>query len=81
MCCGSCRVPLLNICCVLKVDQAQLETVLPSPGGKVCILKGPQRGTEATLERIDTAKFQAEVSLASGEKLWLDYEDISKLAS
>ena len=63
------------------MDQAQLETVLPSPGGHVRILKGSHKGACATLLSIDTAKFQAEVHLKSGEQLWMEYEDICKISS
>lgn len=65
----------------MQVDQAQLETVLPAPGGSVRILKGPDKGSKAKLESIDTANFKAEVGLRSGERCWLDYEDICKISS
>lgn len=65
----------------MQVDQAQLQTVLPAPGGHVRILKEPHKGSRATLEAIDMEKFSAEISLKSGERMWRDYEDISKIPS
>ena len=42
------------------------------------------KGSRGTLLSIDTARFQAHVSLTDGpdrgKEAWLEYEDISKLA-
>ncbi|KAG1664589.1 hypothetical protein FOA52_012532 [Chlamydomonas sp. UWO 241] len=65
---------------VVRVDQAQLETVLPAPGGKVIVVNGRHRGRRGTLERIDTERFQAKVALGGDEATWLEYEDVCKLA-
>ena len=46
---------------VVRVDQAQLETVLPSPGGSVLCVNGQYRGSKASLMSIDVDKFQAQV--------------------
>ena len=62
-----------------QIDQAQLETVIPSAGGTVCLLKGHDTGSRATLEAIDVDNFRARVVLESGEKVWREYEDICKL--
>ena len=62
----------------LQVDQAQLETVLPSPGGTVLILRGPHTGEKGTLKSIDVDKFQAQVALRDGTEKWMEYEDMSK---
>eukprot|EP00199_Chlamydomonas_sp_CCMP681_P002362 CAMPEP_0119102006 /NCGR_PEP_ID=MMETSP1180-20130426/893_1 /TAXON_ID=3052 ORGANISM="Chlamydomonas cf sp, Strain CCMP681" /NCGR_SAMPLE_ID=MMETSP1180 /ASSEMBLY_ACC=CAM_ASM_000741 /LENGTH=406 /DNA_ID=CAMNT_0007086213 /DNA_START=27 /DNA_END=1244 /DNA_ORIENTATION=+ len=51
---------------VLRVDQAQLETVIPQPGGAVLLLNGPHKGCRGTLEEIDTAKFKALVRVSDG---------------
>lgn len=42
----------------VQVDQAELETVVPQPGGSVLVLNGPHRGTKGTLQGIDTKRFQ-----------------------
>ena len=64
------------------MDQAELETVVPQPGGTVLVLNGPHRGARGSLLSIDTKRFQAEVALrggaADGAKVWLDYEDFSR---
>ncbi len=65
---------------VRQVDQAQLETVLPSTGGRVLVLKGPHVGSRAEMLGVDTAKFQANLLLKGGSEVWMDYEDICKLA-
>lgn len=64
---------------LLQVDQAQLETVLPSEGSRVLLLKGPYSGKTGEMLGIDTAKFQAHVKVKGGPDLWLDYEDICKV--
>jgi DNA/RNA-binding protein KIN17 len=46
---------------VVRVDQAELETVIPQPGGAVLVVGGPHKGTRATLQDIDTAKYRAQV--------------------
>ena len=68
---------------ILQVDQAELETVLPQPGGTIMILQGQYKGTQATMLSIDEDKFKASVRLKEGRQagkvLSTDYEDISKL--
>lgn len=67
---------------VLQVDQDELETVVPQPGGSVLVLNGPHRGARGTLLSIDTKRFQAEVKLRGGahdgRTVWLEYEDFSR---
>lgn len=79
------EVAMLDSGDVVRIDQAELETVLPSPGGRVLVVNGPYRGTKGKLLGIDTKKFQAEVELiggsADGQHVWLEYEDVCKLAS
>jgi len=69
---------------ILRVDQAQLETVIPKPGGKVLVLLGEHAGAQATLVGVDTKKFKAQVELAGNNgdeaRLWMEYDDISKCA-
>jgi DNA/RNA-binding protein KIN17 len=43
---------------VLQVDQAELETVVPQPGGLVLVVNGLHRGARGTLLQIDTKRFQ-----------------------
>lgn len=70
---------------LLRVDQAELETVIPSPGGAVLVVNGPQRGARGTLVEIDVARFQAKVKLSGSGSgsggVWFEYEDVSKLAA
>ena len=46
---------------VLKVDQEELEVVIPQIGGLVRIVNGAYRGSNARLVSIDTAQFTATV--------------------
>ena len=61
------------------MDQAQLETVLPSPGGIVVVLKGSHQGEQAEMLGVRVEEFKAEVQLVkTKETLWLDYEEVCK---
>ncbi|KAI5338085.1 hypothetical protein L3X38_017356 [Prunus dulcis] len=70
---------------VLRVDQAELETVIPQIGCLVKIVNGAYRGSNAKLLAVDTDKFCAKVQIEKG--LYdgrvlkaVEYEDICKLA-
>ncbi len=63
----------------VQVDQAHLETVIPSVGGAVCILKGADAGSQVSLEAIDVENFRARVKFESGQQTWMEYEDICKI--
>ncbi|GAV68889.1 Kin17_mid domain-containing protein [Cephalotus follicularis] len=70
---------------VLRVDQEELETVIPQIGGLVRIVNGAYRGTNARLLGVDTDKFCAKVQIEKGiydgrVLKAVEYEDISKLA-
>lgn len=70
---------------LLRVDQEELETVLPQIGGIVKIVNGAYRGENARLLAIDTdnfcAKVQIEKGIYDGRVLKaVEYEDICKLA-
>ena len=68
---------------VLKVDQDDLETVLPALGGHVMIVNGAYRGDSATLQSLNKESFTANVSIlagpARGRVVTKAYEDICKL--
>lgn len=79
------EVEMMDTGDVLKVDQAELETVLPQIGGLVRVVNGAYRGEMARLEAIDTEKFKARVQLKGGKYDGrtlpaIDYEDICKVA-
>ncbi|KAL8538528.1 hypothetical protein ACS0TY_000516 [Phlomoides rotata] len=70
---------------VLRVDQEELETVLPQIGGLVKIVNGAYRGENARLLAIDTDNFSAKVQIEKGiydgrVLKAVKYEDICKLA-
>lgn len=71
---------------VLRVDQEELETVIPQIGGLVRIVNGAYRGSNARLLGVDTDKFCAKVQIEKGVYdgrvlKAVEYEDICKLAS
>jgi len=65
---------------IIRVDQAQLETVIPPPGGSVLVVNGVYRGCHGLLLSIDTSRFQALIKLEDGigKEAWMEYEDICK---
>ncbi|XP_050387556.1 KIN17-like protein [Argentina anserina] len=70
---------------VLRVDQKELETVIPQIGCLVKIVNGAYRGSNARLLAVDTDKFCAKVQIEKGVYdgrvlQAVDYEDICKLA-
>uniref|UniRef100_A0A7S0WIK2 C2H2-type domain-containing protein n=1 Tax=Chlamydomonas leiostraca TaxID=1034604 RepID=A0A7S0WIK2_9CHLO len=74
------EVEMLDSGDVVRVDQAQLETVIPQPGGAVLFVSGPHRGSKGKLQEINTDKYQAKVQMSDGRSVWAEYEEISKLA-
>nr|XP_043616778.1 KIN17-like protein [Erigeron canadensis]XP_043616780.1 KIN17-like protein [Erigeron canadensis] len=69
----------------LRVDQEELETVIPQIGGVVKIVNGAYRGSDARLVSVNTEKFCAKVQIEKGIYdgrviQVIEYEDICKLA-
>ena len=62
----------------VKVDQDDLETVIPNVGRSVLILWGKYGGQEAELITINTKEFQADLKLESGKIRKFPYEQFSK---
>jgi len=77
------EIEMLNSKDVIRVDQAELETVLPAVGGRLLILKGSHEDCIAELTGIDVDRFSVQVKLLMGPeqgiKEWYEYEDVSKL--
>jgi len=79
-------VELLDSSERLKLDQSQVETVLPAIGKPVLIVNGTYRGSPAVLLAIDEASFSCSVRLGDGSRSGgrvvdrLVYEDVCKLA-
>jgi len=66
---------------LIKLDQDDLETVIPAAGGRVLIVNGRGRGERGTLADLDESHFCVNVELASGRVLeGIEYEDVCKLA-
>jgi len=70
---------------IIRLDQDQLETVIPNIGGRVKIVNGAYRGETAVLQNINVDLFCATAKIDKGGlngKLIenIEYEDICKLA-
>jgi len=71
---------------LLKLDQDDLETVIPAVGGTVRIVNGARcRGAEAELTSLDTENFCVGLLVRGGEAdgtrlEGVEYEDVCKLA-
>jgi len=70
--------------CKLRLDQQQLETVIPNPGGDVIVVNGAYRGSQGRVKELDLDKYKVIVEIThgayQGKKASIDYEDVSKLA-
>uniref|UniRef100_A0A7E4VI60 C2H2-type domain-containing protein n=1 Tax=Panagrellus redivivus TaxID=6233 RepID=A0A7E4VI60_PANRE len=69
---------------LVKIDQLDLQTVIPSVGRTMLIVNGAYRGYKATLMEINEKSFSLKLKLAeglrSGRVVDIKYEDASKLA-
>ncbi|KAJ0548885.1 putative KIN17-like protein [Helianthus annuus] len=68
----------------LRVDQEELETVIPQIGGLVRVVNGAYRGSNARLLSVNTDKFCAKVQIEKGVYdgrviQAIEYEDICKV--
>jgi DNA/RNA-binding protein KIN17 len=68
----------------LRLDQEDLETVIPASGGALMIVNGRYRGKIARMVQIHPEDFNCDVVLCSGPRTGtvvrgLEYEDVCKL--
>lgn len=80
------EIKMLESETILRVDQEELETVIPQIGSLVKIVNGAYRGSTAKLLSIDTSKFTAKVQIEKGIYDGrivnaIEYEDICKFSS
>eukprot|EP01117_Protostelium_nocturnum_P011395 TRINITY_DN4132_c0_g1_i1.p1 TRINITY_DN4132_c0_g1~~TRINITY_DN4132_c0_g1_i1.p1 ORF type:complete len:415 (-),score=141.75 TRINITY_DN4132_c0_g1_i1:21-1265(-) len=77
------HIQLLDSEDLLKLDQDQLETVIPPLGGLLLIVNGAYRGEQAILLSIEESSFRSQVRIETGpftgKTISLPYEDISKV--
>jgi DNA/RNA-binding protein KIN17 len=78
------QIKVLDLGDVLKLDQSQLETVIPPIGGKLKVVNGAYRGESAVLQALDIDNFSAKIKLTSGSSSGksidaIPYEDICKI--
>jgi DNA/RNA-binding protein KIN17 len=70
----------------LRVDQDDLETVIPAVGRRVLLVNGRCRGCRAELLQLDVDRFCARVRVEEGARKGevldgVEYEHMSKLAA
>ena len=67
---------------VIRLDQEDLETVIPKVGGRVMIINGYGRGKHAIIMKVNTDSFNCNVKLEDGSNMEItkEYEDFSKAA-
>ena len=74
-----CGVIVTNAGAKIKLDQNDLETVIPAIGRKVVVLKGKYKGEEAILKQLNVESFSADIEFVDdGYKKTLPYECFSK---
>jgi DNA/RNA-binding protein KIN17 len=73
-------VEMLDSQDAIRLASNQLETVIPSIGGRVIIVVGAHRGEEAILEKLNVERYSANVRVKRTKNvLELPYESICKL--
>lgn len=77
-------VELIEDGTLIKIDQQDLQTVLPAIQSRVLIVNGRARGQFATLTGLVEKQFKAEITVTSGPlkgtSMLKLYEDICKYA-
>src|SRR5689334_8320274 len=68
----------------LRLDQDDLETVIPAVDGTVLVLNGPGKGMTARLLQLDIDKYAAKITVLEGSRRGdvlegVPYEDICKV--
>lgn len=74
------EIEMLGTGDIVRVDQAELETVVPGVGKLVIVVKGALRGRRGTLKSIDEARYGALVALDDDKEVFLEYEFFSKFS-
>lgn len=75
----------LNNGTIVRLDQQDVETVVPKVGSKVLIVNGAGRGSIATLLRINESTYNCDIRIEEGPlqnmELKVAYEDFSKITT
>ncbi len=76
------EVEMLDSGDVVRVDQKELETVVPGVGKRVIVVQGQYKGCTGTLESLDKEKYGGIIQIKhNGQNMsvFLEYESFSKL--
>jgi len=63
----------------LKIDQLELETVIPAIGSDIAIVNGEHRGKVGILEEVNVDTYKAIVRV-DDDIVQKDYEDVCKIS-
>ncbi|GJZ80747.1 KIN17-like protein [Tanacetum coccineum] len=82
---NKCDIEMIESKHKLRVDQEELETVIPKIGGVVRVVNGAYRGLNVRLLSVNTDKFCAKVHIEKGVYdgrviQAIEYEDICKVS-
>lgn len=72
-------VTMLDSSDSIKIDQEELETVIPAIDKEVLVVKGKHRGRVGMLTSLDVDTFSVTVKLDSKEEVRLPYESVCKI--
>lgn len=76
------EIDMLDSGDVIRVDQQELETVVPSPGKRVLVVRGQYKGIVGTLTSLEKEKYGAMIQLkhnGQDKSVFLEYESFSRL--
>ena len=76
------EIEMLDSGDVIRVDQKELETVVPSVGKRVVVVQGQYKGDTGTLESLEKEKYGGMVNIKHNGQIisvFLEYESFSKL--
>jgi len=74
------EVEMLDSGDVIRIDQDELETVVPVPGKTVFVLRGKYKGKKGKVESIDKANYGANIKIEGHDgSVFLEYEYFSKM--
>ena len=65
---------------IMKIDQANLETVVPSIGGQVLLLIGKYRGKKGIMRGLHIDEYKGSIEVSKDKVLKIPYEGFSKVA-
>lgn len=76
------EIEMLDSGDIIRVDQAELETVIPQPGGRIMVVRGKYKGQTGVLISIDEANYKAKIRVHGSDVVCdMEYDDFSRMSS